>query len=60
MPRDFNGEKKDNKQISAEEKFKPQEDKLKPFGYELFSGELTTFRAVRERTSARFLHCWCW
>jgi len=44
MPRDLFGEKKDNKEeLTDEEKFKPQPDELKPFGYELFSGEPTTF-----------------
>tara|TARA_B100002049_G_scaffold145391_1_gene107953 strand:+ start:613 stop:3294 length:2682 start_codon:yes stop_codon:yes gene_type:complete len=43
MPRGMFNDDEDNKQISAEEKFKPEEDKLKPFGYELFSGEPTTF-----------------
>ena len=45
MPRDLFGEKsKDNKEeLTEEEKFKPQSDELKPFGYELFSGEPTTF-----------------
>ena len=29
--------------LSDEERFKPKEDELKPFGYELFAGEPTTF-----------------
>ena len=43
MPRGMFDDNEDNKKITAEEKFKPEEDELKPFGYELFSGEPTTF-----------------
>jgi polysaccharide export outer membrane protein len=41
LPRDL--DKKDSEELTDEEKFKPKEEEIKPFGYELFSGEPTTF-----------------
>lgn len=41
LPRELAGKEKE--ELTDEEKFKPKEDELKPFGYELFSGEPTTF-----------------
>jgi protein involved in polysaccharide export with SLBB domain len=41
LPRDLGD--KVPKELTDEEKFKPKEEELKPFGYELFSGEPTTF-----------------
>ena len=39
MPR----EKEEKEELTDEEKFKPKQEKPEPFGYELFSGEPTTF-----------------
>jgi polysaccharide export outer membrane protein len=33
----------EKEQLTDEERFKPKEDELKPYGYELFAGEPTTF-----------------
>jgi polysaccharide biosynthesis/export protein len=41
LPRNI--EDKEQETLTDEEKFKPKEAELKPFGYELFSGEPTTF-----------------
>ena len=41
LPRDLESE--DTEELTDEEKFKPKEEEIKPFGYELFSGEPTTF-----------------
>lgn len=41
LPRDLNA--KDSAELTGEEKFKPKEEEIKPFGYELFSGEPTSF-----------------
>lgn len=41
LPRDL--DEKDSEELTDEEKFKPKEEEIKPFGYELFSGEPTTF-----------------
>lgn len=41
LPRDLESDEKE--ELTDEEKFKPKEIELKPFGYELFSGEPTTF-----------------
>ncbi|WP_331460739.1 SLBB domain-containing protein [Pseudoalteromonas sp. SWN29] len=38
-----NLEEKDTEELTDEEKFKPKEEEIKAFGYELFSGEPTTF-----------------
>jgi len=35
--------KPEKEQLTDEERFKPKEDELKPYGYELFAGEPTTF-----------------
>eukprot|EP01093_Parvamoeba_rugata_P011981 TRINITY_DN3420_c0_g2_i1.p1 TRINITY_DN3420_c0_g2~~TRINITY_DN3420_c0_g2_i1.p1 ORF type:complete len:498 (+),score=133.16 TRINITY_DN3420_c0_g2_i1:817-2310(+) len=43
LPRDPFSDQSDNESLTEEEKFKPKEDELTPFGYELFSGEPTTF-----------------
>lgn len=41
LPRELGNEPAEN--LTDEEKFKPKEEEVKPFGYELFSGEPTTF-----------------
>ncbi|WP_348983617.1 SLBB domain-containing protein [Pseudoalteromonas sp. 2CM37A] len=43
LPRNSENETDDEELQSDEDKFKPELDELKPFGYELFSGEPTTF-----------------
>ncbi|MCQ8879449.1 SLBB domain-containing protein [Pseudoalteromonas shioyasakiensis] len=43
LPRDPFSDQSENESLTEEEKFKPKEDELTPFGYELFSGEPTTF-----------------
>ena len=43
LPRGSFSDKENKENLTEEEKFKPQKDELKPFGYELFSGEPTTF-----------------
>ncbi|WP_253948867.1 SLBB domain-containing protein [Pseudoalteromonas sp. TB64] len=43
LPRNGENEINDDEFQTDEEKFKPKSDEPKPFGYELFSGEPTTF-----------------
>ena len=43
LPRNDKSKIEDEESQTEEEKFKPKVNELKPFGYELFAGEPTTF-----------------